>query len=100
MESYPGAHVTAQFHSISYGEHGYNSMGMSSLRTADTVFEINSIPEVRRCLLRRQRRPSIYLTELQRRIHYGFWPDEHGSVMSSATACMSANPKGLIEVEP
>ncbi|HOB41957.1 MAG TPA: hypothetical protein PLM91_05750 [Bacillota bacterium] len=34
------------FHSISYGEHGYDSMDISSMRTADTAFEINSIPEV------------------------------------------------------
>jgi tetratricopeptide (TPR) repeat protein len=104
---YPGAHAySLSFHSISYGEHGYSSMGMSSMRTADTVFEINSIPEVQfggyasddKGVL------PIYLTGVAEAYSLRILAlDEHGSVMSSSNGLYfgaGPNPKGLIEVEP
>ncbi|NLH87390.1 MAG: tetratricopeptide repeat protein [Firmicutes bacterium] len=104
---YPGAHAySLSFHSISYGEHGYNSMGMSSMRTADTVFEINSIPEVQFGAFASDDKGvlPIYLTGVAEAYSLRILAlDEHGSVMSSSNGLYfgaGPNPKGLIEVEP
>ncbi len=87
------------FHSISYGEHGYDSIDISSMRTADTAFEINSIPKVQfggyasdTSHLPDRSCRGVFIADSgprrARQCHIGLY---FGA---------GPNPKGLIEVEP